>query len=93
MPLLHEGAEEVLWSLVDRAKVLDANGNEDPARIRTEALRVVEAHPYLVGERVIPEAVPLPPSGRPTGSGFRRNRGPVGLTDDELRAKYPSLRD
>jgi len=45
VPLLHDGAEEVLWSLVDRAKVLDANGNEVPALVRGEARRVVEAHP------------------------------------------------
>lgn len=90
VPLLHEGAEDVLWSLVDRAKVLDANGNEDPVLIRSEARRVVEAHPYRVGERVIPEAVPQPPSGQPIGSGFKRH-GSNALDETARRAKYPAL--
>ncbi|MCA0323829.1 MAG: hypothetical protein LCH60_14955, partial [Actinobacteria bacterium] len=79
VPLLHEGAEEVLWSLVDRAKVLDANGNE---RLVRQLVGVKLASVFDVSQ-----VDPAPPP-RPEAT-LLKGQAPPGLWDSliEFAAK------
>lgn len=72
----------------DLSEVLDAEGNVDKKALKKVLEDLAKAEPYLV-KTESKEETPTEPSGIPAGTG--RKGKTTGLTEEELRKKYPAL--
>jgi len=83
--------KEVALKHADLSEVLDDDGNVNKKALKKSLDDLAKAKPFLVKptEDGKKEDLPSGPTGTPAGSGGKKKQ--EGLSDEELRRKYPAL--